>query len=537
MARWNRRWVFGLLLLSGASLHAQVNRYFVFFKDKQNTPYAIERPAEFLSARSLQRRARNNVSVTEEDLPVNPAYVAQVQTAGVSVFFTSKWWNGVLIECEAAQVAAVQQLASVARVELVAPGRKLTQGRSKRVRDRSRTDDVQQTDTQLQQLGLTEMHAQGYRGEGILIAVFDSGFTGVDTASPFAHLFSDSRLTYTFNYVHNVPDVYDRDDHGTEVLSVLAAQSANYTGAAPKATYQLYLTEDVSSEYRIEEYNWTFAAERADSMGVDVINTSLGYNTFDENSMDYALADLTGEKAVISIAAAKALARGMVLVTSAGNEGNISSWRKVTPPADVEGVLAVGSVNALGMRSSFSSIGPTADGRIKPDVMAMGSGTAVVRPNGSVSSASGTSVASPLVAGLSAGLLQAYPQLTARHVYNVVLLAGSQSATPDNQHGFGIPNFTRVNVTAIEEEDCSHAIYVYPNPVTQNSVQIRMSGFGEEAVHLSVYSQQGQLLAEQHLVLQAPSPVEYDLSMLTPGTYLVKVKTACTERVIRLVKL
>lgn len=526
-----------LAVVCGQAVHAQVSRYFVFFKDKQNTPYAIERPAEFLSARALQRRERNGVTVNEEDLPVNPTYVNQVRGAGVSVFFTSKWWNGVLIECEAAQVAAVQQLTSVARIELVAPGRKLTQGRSKRVRDRSRGDGVQQTDIQLQQLGITEMHGQGYRGEGILIAVFDSGFTGVNTASPFAHLFSESRLTYTFNYVHNMPDVYDRDDHGTEVLSVLAAQSAGYTGAAPKATYQLYLTEDVSSEYRIEEYNWTFAAERADSMGVDVINTSLGYNTFDESSMNYDLADLTGQRAVISVAAAKAIARGMVLVTSAGNEGNIASWRKVTPPADVEGVLAVGSVNAQGFRSSFSSLGPTADGRIKPDVMAMGSGTAVVRPNGTVSTASGTSVASPLVAGLVAGLLQAYPQLTARHLYQVVLLSGSQAATPDNQQGFGIPNFTRVNVTAIEDEDCSHAIFVYPNPVTQNSVQIRMTGFGEETVFLSVFSPQGQLLAERQLVLQAPSPVEYDLSVLTPGTYLVKVKTACTERVIRLVKL
>lgn len=524
-------------MMWGHALQAQVNRYFVFFKDKQNTPYAIERPAEFLSARALQRRERNRVTVNEEDLPVNPTYVNQVRAAGVSVFFTSKWWNGVLMEGDAAQLAAVQQLTSVARIELVAPGRKLTQGRGKRVRDRSRTDGVQQTDAQLQLLGIPEMHAQGYRGEGILIAVFDSGFTGVNTASPFAHLFSDNRLTYTFNYVHNVPDVYDRDDHGTEVLSVLAAQSGSYTGAAPKATYQLYLTEDVSSEYRIEEYNWTFAAERADSMGVDVINTSLGYNTFDEDAMNYTLADLTGESAVISRAAAKAIARGMVVVTSAGNEGNMVSWRKVTPPADVEGVLAVGSVNAQGLRSSFSSIGPTADGRIKPDVMAMGSGTAVVQPNGSVSSASGTSVASPLVAGLAAGLLQAYPQLTARHVYQVILLAGSQAATPDNQNGFGIPNFTRVNVTAINEEDCAHAIFVYPNPVTQNSVQIRLSGWGEETVFLSVYSPQGQRLAERQLVLQGPSPVEYDLSVLTPGTYLVKVKTACTERVIRLVKL
>jgi subtilisin family serine protease len=519
---------------------AQVNRYFVFFKDKQGTPFSIDQPESFLSARSLQRRISQGIMITSEDLPVNPSYIQSVRSTGVATFYASKWWNGVLIEAEASQIPTVSALGFVSKVELVAPGKKLSSGRTKRIRERNRVNAPQATDAQLQQLGIDAMHAQGFTGEGILIGVFDSGFTGVNSSnpgSPFKHLYDNQRITYTFNFVTNTSNVYELDDHGTEVFSVLAAQSSSFSGVTPNAQFHLYLTEDDDTEYRIEEFNWTFAAERADSAGVDVINSSLGYNEFDDESMNYALSDLTGEKAVVSIAAGKAIAKGMVVVASAGNEGNFASWRKITPPSDVDGLIAVGAVNALGFRSSFSSIGPTADGRIKPDVMAMGSGTAVIKASGSPGTASGTSVASPLIAGLAAGVLQAFPDLSAREVYQLILLSGSQATSPDDQNGFGIPNFNRIKILEAQEP-AGDEIVLYPNPVSQSSVYIRLADPAEEQIQISVYSQQGQLLIDESVVISwRNNPLEYDLSKLAAGTYLVKVKTSRVEKIIRLVRL
>ena len=305
-----------LLIFAVFTSEAQVNQYFVFFKDKANTPYSISSPAQFLSYRSIGRRQKQNIPVIEEDLPVNPGYVNGVKQTGATVFYASRWWNGVLVEGDAAAITSINSLSFVSHSILVAPGKKNVSGRVRSTRQKKNaTSDMPVNQTQLQQIGLDEMHTQGYAGSGVRIAIFDSGFQGVNLSDPFLHLFNENRVKYTFNFVNNTISVYQRDDHGTEVLSVMAASTTGvYTGGAYQAEYLLFITEDVSSEYRVEEFNWTIAAERADSAGVDVINTSLGYTDFDDPSMDYAKSDLNGETAIITRASRKAIEKGIVVV-------------------------------------------------------------------------------------------------------------------------------------------------------------------------------------------------------------------------------
>ena len=521
-----------------AAVHGQVNRYFVSFKDKAGTPYTIANPSQFINEKSIARRQKQNIIITEEDLPVNPDYVTQVKNTGANTYFASKWFNGVLIETDEATLTSVNALPFVIESVLVAPGSKLMGGRVSKIKKRKNSSaDQPANQFQLQQIGIDEMQAEGYRGEGVSIAIFDSGFTGVNVSSPFADLFSENRVKQTFNFVKNSTAVFSGDDHGTEVLSVMAAYSAGtYTGGAYKANYFLYVTEDDASEYRVEEYNWTFAAERADSAGVDVINSSLGYNEFDESSMDYKIADLDGHTALITKASRKAIEKGMMVVCSAGNEGS-NSWKFVTPPADAIGILAIGSINSVGNLSSFSSKGPTADGRFKPEVVALGSGTSIIKPSGSLGTASGTSLASPLVASLVAGVWQAFPTLTANELHDAMVMSATLASTPNNQMGYGLPHF-RAIVNYLESLAETEVISIYPNPVTGDRFIIKLKQPLDSPVQILIFDRQGSRVAESTLKIDwANNPFEYDISQFKAGIYFVRVKSGNNTATARIVKL
>ncbi len=525
-------------LLFSVATHGQTNRYFVFFKDKTGTPFSISSPTQFLSARSIDRRLKQGIAITEEDLPVNPTYVAQVKTTGAKTFFTSRWWNGVLIETNLATVTTINALPFVQESVLVAPGSKLIGGRTNKIKQRKNsTADEPVNQLQLQQIGIDEMHEAGNRGEGISIAIFDSGFQGVNVSAPFADLFAENRVKQTVNFVTNTSNVFVTDDHGTEVLSVMAAYSEGaYTGGAYKADFFLYLTEDVANEYRIEEYNWTFAAERADSAGVDIINASLGYNEFDDAAMDYETNDLDGQTAVVTRAARKAIERGMIVVCSAGNEGG-GSWKLVTPPADAEGILAIGSINSVNSLSSFSSRGPTADGRIKPDVVALGSGTSVIKPSGALGTASGTSLASPLIGSLAAGAWQAFPALNAGEIYDAIVHSASQASAPDNLMGYGIPHFRAIK-NYLQRSLNTQSISVYPNPVSGNSFQIKLKEATDTPVQVTIFDSRGSRVADSSLQINwLSNPFEYDISNFKAGLYFVRVKSGNTTATIRIAKL
>lgn len=516
------------------------DRYFVSFKDKTNTSFTISNPLQFLSQKSIDRRKKENFAaaggyyVTDEDLPVDTAYVRQVKSTGAKVFFSSRWFNGVLVQTDGATATLISSLPFVAKTELVAPGSKLTGGRVRATQKNEKTAQTQvlQNIHQLQMIGVDQLQASGYHGEGIDIALFDDGFKGVNTFAGFQSLFSEGRIKSVFNFVDNTTDVYSADDHGTGTLSILAGEiNGSYLGSAYKANFFLYQTEDVSSEYRVEEYNWAFAAERADSAGVDVISSSLGYNEFDLPSMNYTHSDLDGKTAIVSQAARKAVVRGIAVVNSAGNEGN-SSWKYIDVPADAEGVIAVGAVDAWGRRSSFSSVGPTADGRIKPDVCAMGSRDVLFTANGCCAMGDGTSFSCPLVAGLVAGLRQEYPQSSVADIYNQLIHSASQFNHPDSLLGYGIPNFIWTEVVPSPEG----RLEVYPNPVT-SELKILFKENDGQPFRVSVISSAGlKVLDIAGSLGCGDNPYVIDFSSLAPGLYAVMIKTSTfteTKKVIR----
>jgi serine protease AprX len=525
-----------LFIISGSAF-AQSNRYVVFFKDKNNTPYSLSSPEAFLSARSLNRRNHSKIAVTSDDLPVNPAYVSQIKTAGAKTFFTSRWMNAVLVEATPTVISNIVALSIVSKIQFVAPGTKLIGGRTKDLKMKNNADSPAATRTQIEMLGLDSMHSEGYYGEGVIVSVFDAGFPGVNVATGFQPIFTENRLKMTMDFISNSGNVFQYYNHGTEVLSVISGElTGSFEGGASKSNFMLFVTEDGSSEYKIEEYNWLFAAEKADSAGTDVIQSSLGYNTFDDPSMNYTYANLDGKTAVISKAAAFARDRGIIIVVSAGNEG-ASQWHYITPPADVDGVIATGSVNSSGTKSTFSSVGPTADGRIKPDVVALGQGTATILPNGSIGSDSGTSLAAPLVTSLVAGLLQAYPQLTPAEIVQAIKLSASNSNQPSPTIGYGIPNYIAVK-NYLESNQSGDEVFIYPNP-TSSTLNLAFRKIPEGIVDLTFYDSQGKLLANPGLssLNWQNNPVTISLSNLAAGTYLMKVKTSSIIKTFRFVKL
>jgi serine protease AprX len=526
-------WVFLMGCLTATFLHAQ-DRYVVHYNDKAGTQYSISNPGAYLSQRAIDRRTRQGISITTSDFPVNPNYVQSVGSAGARVFYSSRWFNCTLVEADATQAASIVSLPFVARVELVAPGAHAG-GRVRSVKAKKGSGIAAPTLHQLRMLGIDSMHIDGIRGEGVMVAILDAGYTGVNTAAPFQHLFAGNQIQYTYDFVGDGTDVYRYDDHGTEVFSVIAGHSDAYTGGAYEATFQLYITEDAGSEYRIEEYNWLFAAERADSSGVDVISASLGYNTFDNPAMDYDKSDLNGFTTVVSRAAAGAIERGIVVVCSAGNEGT-NSWETVTPPADAVGILSVGSVNGSGDHSAFSSTGPTADGRIKPDVVALGSGTMVVRPSGMTGFQTGTSVAAPIITSLAAGVIQRFPSLAGAAAYQAIIESASQWESPDNQLGYGIPSYSVIR-RKYAQYVASEPITIFPNPAGDGMVKILFQEVYQD-VQVQVYDLRGTMLSQHQLTLSWDNnPVELDLSALSPGSYLVKVTTKDNFKTTTVVRL
>ncbi len=522
------------------NLPAQDHRFMVFFSDK-GTVYSLEEPLEFLSQRAVDRRVRQGVSLIEQDLPVNPIYIQGLRDLGVNVWYSTKWFNGVLVETDSAQLTTIQSLSYVTGVEHVAPGPLMPQtGKVKSFKHKKRQvsgSRTQSTDFQNHILGIDEMHNSGFKGEGMLIAVFDGGFEGVNNAPAFQHLITGNRVQFAYDFVGNSSNVYRYDDHGTRALSVIGGnESGVFTGGAYEADFVLCVTEDVFSEYRVEEYNWAFAAEAADSAGVDIINTSLGYNIFDDARMNYTTDDLDGQTTVISQAASIAATKGMVLTMSAGNSGNVL-WQKITAPADALDVLAVGAINSDSTKASFSSFGPSADQRIKPDVVALGVSTALINSNGTLVFNNGTSFSAPQVASLVAGFWQNNPELNYRQVIASIKNSGDQALNPDIEKGSGIPNFIRAGqvILELDEDRLQKAVTLFPNPLGQYLFLVSKQPISE--AWLTMHSITGQGVVESKLSnIKANQKIPVDLPALDPGVYIVTLRSDRHTQSFRLIK-
>ncbi len=464
-----------LFFLTSFSTFAQ-NQYLVLFKDKANSSYSISRPKEFLSERSIKRRTNQNIAITERDLPVNQTYLNEIAKLSAKVIYKTKWLNGALIQTDAATLNKVLALSFVRGIEGKGDIRNTRQNADNQIlttKDKFGNEGITDnglSQTQLAMLGADKMHQKGFRGEGMLIGVLDSGFLNANQLTFFKDLFNDKRVIGTWDFVNNEVNVYNDHNHGTNVLSCMAAfEDSRIVGTAYKASYLLLTTEDVGSETKREEANWLFGAEMADSVGVDVINTSLGYSTFDNAAQNYKYSDMNGDRALATRAADWAAQVGILVVASAGNDGN-SAWKYVGTPADADSIIAVGAVFGTKAIASFSSYGPSADGRVKPELSAQGAGTIVGNTNSTVGSSNGTSFSSPLMAGFAASFWQAFPKLTNMQVRKYLIRSASQYDNPDARVGYGIPNFDKayeiaeLEVLIAELKKTGQEVAVFPNP-------------------------------------------------------------------------
>lgn len=417
-------------------------KFRVAFADKGMTSFTLDRPEEYLSERALERRHKQGLAVDSTDLPVCAVYVEQVVARGGRPLCTSKWNNSLLVETDDSLFAdRLQQLPCVKKVRRVwvdCPEAVVPRNRRRKqevTHQWKRTEDAYgAAAAQIRLHRGDSLHAAGFRGEGMQVAVIDAGFHNVDAMK----VFKGMHLLGTRDFVNPSSDIYAEHSHGRKVLSCLAAcREYGMVGTAPAASYWLLRSEDYDTEQPVEEDYWAAAVEFADSAGVDVVNTSLGYYAFDDEKDNYRYRDLDGRTSVMSVAAAMAAEKGMLVVVSAGNSGT-DSWKKITPPADADHVLTVGAVDRQGLNADFSSVGNTADGRVKPDVMAVGEGAAVIGEDGGPELANGTSFAAPVFCGLATCLWQACPWLTVKQLIEVVHRAGDRADEPDNIYGYGI---------------------------------------------------------------------------------------------------
>ena len=414
-------------------------------KDKAATNYTLDKPRRFLSQKSLERRQRQGVAIDSTDLPVCRAYIKLFDVRGTKIVGTSKWQNTVLVQSNDSLLLdklSQQDIVRHAKCVFVAPDS---------IEDFNRWDSVKNDPYgmargQIEMLNGTKLHELDYTGRGMTIAVIDGGFQNYDRIPAF----KETHIVGTRNFVpariDKVLQVCERGpfhaiDHGTKVLSALAANAPEvHIGTAPDADYWLLRSEANQIEQPIEEDLWAMAVETADSVGADIISSSLGYYAYDEGRGNYRLQDLNGHTAFISYEASMLAGKGIVLCNSAGNSG-MGQWKKIGVPADAPDIITVGAIDRDKRLASFSSIGPSQDGRIKPDIMAQGAPAALISGRGTLVHDMGTSFSTPIVSGLVACLWQALPNKNAREIIQLVRESASQYNEPTNIFGYGIPDF------------------------------------------------------------------------------------------------
>ena len=432
------------LLATGASAQQDTLKYRISLKDKAATEYSLKKPEKYLSAKAIERRRKQNLPIDSTDLPVCRKYIDEIRKQGVKIVVTGKWDNFVTVSCNDTtlidRIAALPFVLSTEKV-WISPGA----GKPSMATERDsvlnqptiHSDSIYgRAITQIQMSNGDKLHEAGFKGQGMTIAVIDAGFHNVDKITAMQNI----RILGTKDFVNQQADIFAESSHGMSVLSCIGMNRPDImTGTAPEASFWLLRSEDEYSEHLVEQDYWSAAVEFADSVGVDVINTSLGYYSFDDKSKNYKYRDLDGRHALMSRQASHIADKGMILVCSAGNSG-AGSWKKITPPGDADNVLTVGAIDKRAVLANFSSVGNTADHRVKPDVVAVGVGSDVIRTDGNQGRANGTSFSSPIMCGMVTCLWQACPTLTAKEVIELVRRSGDRAGFPDNIYGYGVPD-------------------------------------------------------------------------------------------------
>lgn len=526
-----------ILFVSGLAF-SQVapNYYAIKFTDKDNNEYTLDQPEDFLTQRSLDRRSNQGIGFNMTDLPITDSYVQQVAEVGVEVKRRVKWINTILIKTiDASLIDEVLALPFVESVTKIADQNtypplkpknffEVEKNQMEEVVQHSQNKSTSELDygdayDQINLINGIPLHNMGYQGQGMVIAVLDGGFIGADERIVFDSLWDNNQILGYRDFASEENDVFTGSSHGTNVLSTMGANwPGQMIGTAPQADYWLIKTEYTDYENIIEEYNWLTGAAFADSVGADIINSSLGYTTFDDPNMDHTWDDLDGNTAIVTIGADLAASKGILPVISAGNEGS-SSWMYISCPADADSVLAIGATDKYGNIAGFSSRGYPLDPRVKPNICAVGSGTTVADAYYDyITTSNGTSFSSPTIAGMTACLWQANPTFTNQDIMNALQFSASQATDPDNVYGYGIPDYAAANaIVGIKTPtENQNVISVYPNPVEDNL----FFELDENEFQISIFDIKGSMIYHN-----IQSTHDIDVSGLNKGLYMIRIQS------------
>lgn len=528
--------------------------YYILFSDKINTPYSLDNPHAFLSQKSIDRRIKWKIPLEWKDLPVDPAYINQVLEIGdCHLHHTSKWFNSATIIVDDT-LRRQEILDYINGLDFVSEIKKMNQTTSLlrqnkwRVEEEKKYEELPKVDllqeyeklygpsfVQVSMLNLHPLHQLNYTGEGIDIAVFDAGWDKANILPVFDRLREREAIVETRDFVFpGNTDVYNISNHGTFVLSTMAGwMPDSLIGTAPDARYHLFRTEYSPTEFLVEEDNWVAAAEYADSIGIDIINSSLGYSTFDDPAMNHTYADMDGNTTRASIAADIAASKGILVVNSAGNSG-ASSWRYITAPSDGDSVLCVGAVNAQRIKAPFSGFGPASDGDVKPNVMAMGQATVFAALDSTIQTGNGTSFSSPIMAGAAACLMQAAGgKKSNMEIFRAIEKSSNFYNSPSDSLGYGIPDFWKaLQILNFEWDNAfdRKLISVYPNPTTNELKFTTEWLLGFDRIDYAIYNSQGKLIFQGNGMLSASGmdtvhTIHWPEGLLARDVYTIYIST------------
>ncbi len=523
-------WVVVFFLAGLTAMRSQIDAW-IYLHDKPDAEYYLNHPSEMLSKRALDRRMRYGIDLDIRDVPIDSAYYNMIyHSPGIHIKGHSKWLNAIHVQGDSTDIASLLTYTFIDSIVL-ADKRVLSKVDTNPVVYSSRKLAARRIDYGNDTMAYVMHHAfavheAGLTGKNILIAVIDAGFPTADTSRVLRHIYRRDGVIDTYNFPDRTNHVYTRHPHGTMVWSLIGGlEEGELIGTAYEADFCLYISEDVSMEMPVEETYWVMAAERADSVGVDLINTSLGYIDFDNPKYNHTWEELDGKTAFASRGAQIATEKGIHVVVSAGNAGNIP-WKKISVPADAKDVIAVGAADAFKNRASFSSTGNTSDGRIKPDVMSWGVRVKTFYA-GHYWAVSGTSAAAPIITGFVADMVQHYPFLPPVEMKNYLLQSSDRFHSPDSLYGYGFPDFTLMmkNLDSLKDNQVG-ALRVYPNPFSN---EIKVSGM-IAPMEYSLFDINGKMIHNGQLY-----PVT-SWTGLKRGIYLLLIYNERKKRIIKLIK-
>ena len=561
------------LITASLTAKSQYTRYIIQLKDKKGTPHSLSNPSTYLSAKSIERRTRQKLTIDSTDLPVSAVYIDSIRSvASVSILNKSKWLNQVLISTSDAN--AITRINSFPFVKTTAPvgliakpvdDNPILQKFKEPISPQSNqtlisgpngvfdTKGISTLDygNSFNQIHLHEgdyLHDLGFTGTGITIAILDAGFYGYKTNSAMDSVRLQGRILGEWDYVLNEQSVNEDHPHGLYCFSIIAANKPGVImGSAPHAKYYLFRTEDAATEYPVEEQNWVAAAEFADSAGVDMITSSLGYAVFDDPAFNHSYAQRNGNTSIITIGADMAVKKGMIVTNSAGNEGGVAGEGKfVLCPADGDSVFTIGATTVGGAIASFSSWGPNGAGKTKPNIVSVGQGTALANTSGNFTTGSGTSFSNPLACGLIACLWQAFPEFTNMEILDAVQKSAHMYLTPDDRFGYGIPNFRKAYEILTKEKEIKNFVSTmgdkwlkpYQNPFFNTLTVILKAPVDGQAV-LQLVDMEGRLVDAKtvNTVNGTVYFIEFsNAPRILKGAYFVRYTDGKNKQTLKLLK-